>query len=227
MLRLRFEERMEERTRIAQDLHDHLIQEMTGISMQLEAADELTPSTADAKKPLHRALTLSREAIAGGRLTLQSLRQRPITGSALLDALRRTADAYPHRGVSVEYDIQGAERLFRPEAAEELCDLGQEALRNALKHAANVAIRVQLRYSSSSFEMLVRDEGPGMTEDVQHAGKPGHYGLAGMRERAARIGGNFSIISAPGQGTSVVVSVPAARAYQDLRDPGDRNDGEA
>ena len=225
MLRLRFEERMEERTRIAQDLHDHLIQEMTGISMQLEAADELTPSTADAKTPLHRALTLSREAIAGGRLTLQSLRHRPITGSALLDALRRTADAYLHHAASVEYEIEGAERLFRPEVAEELCDLGQEALRNALKHAGNVAIRTQLRYSSSLFEMSVRDEGPGMTEDVQRAGKPGHYGLAGMRERAARIGGAFSIISAPGQGTSVRLSLPAARAYQDLRDPTDRVGG--
>jgi signal transduction histidine kinase/ligand-binding sensor domain-containing protein len=222
ILRLRFEERMEERTRIAQDLHDHLIQEMTGISMQLEAADELTSSTADAKNPLQRALTLSRAAIAGGRLTLQSLRHRPITGSALLDALRRTADAYPHPRASVEYDIQGAERLFRPEVAEELCDLGQEALRNALKHAGDVAIRAQLRYSSSLFEMLVRDEGPGMTEDVQRAGKPGHYGLAGMRERADKIGGEFSIISAPGKGTSVLVSVPAARAYQDSRDPGDR-----
>jgi nitrate/nitrite-specific signal transduction histidine kinase len=61
-----------------------------------------------------------------------------------------------------------------------------------------------------------------MTADVQRAGKPGHYGLAGMRERAARIGGLLSIISAPGQGTSVRVSVPAARAYQDSRDPGDR-----
>jgi signal transduction histidine kinase len=222
ILRLRFEERMEERTRIAQDLHDHLIQEMTGISMQLEAADELTSSTADAKNPLQRALTLSRAAIAGGRLTLQSLRHRPITGSALLDALRRTADAYPHPRASVEYDIQGAERLFRPEVAEELCDLGQEALRNALKHAGDVAIRAQLRYSSSLFEMLVRDEGPGMTADVQRAGKPGHYGLAGMRERADKIGGEFSIISAPGKGTSVLVSVPAARAYQDSRDPGDR-----
>ena len=222
MLRVRFEERMEERTRIAQDLHDHLIQEMTGISMQLEAADELTPSTADAKKPLQRALIVSRETIAGGRLTLHSLRQRPLTGSALLEALRRTADVYPHHGARVEYQIEGAERLFRPEVTEELCDLGQEAVRNALKHAGNVAIRAQLRYSSSSFEMLVRDEGPGMTADVQCAGKPGHYGLAGMRERAARIGGLLSIISAPGQGTSVRLSLPAARAYQDSRDSGDR-----
>ena len=223
MMRLRFEERVEERTRIARELHDHLIQEMVGISMQLEAADELTPSGADAKTPLQRALILSRSAITSGRLTLQSLRQRPVTGSALLESLRRTADAYPQNGTRVEYGIEGEEKLLRPEIAEELCDLGQEALRNALKHAGAGTIQVRLRYSSSSFELLIRDEGAGMTEDVQRAGISGHYGLAGMRERSVRIGGELSIISAPGRGTSVRVSVPAARAYQDSREPGNRN----
>jgi signal transduction histidine kinase len=229
MMRLRFEERMEERTRIAQDLHDHLLQEMVGIGMQLETADEVTPAEAEAKKPLQRALTISRSAISSGRQTLQSLRQRPMTGSVLLEALRRTADAYPERnGVSVEYAIEGDERLLRPEAAEELCDVGQEALRNALKHAGNGTIRVRLLYSSSSFELQVRDEGAGISESVQKAGISGHYGLAGMRERAARVGGDLRIISAPGRGTSVRVTIPAARAYQDsgepdTRKPRDRN----
>ena len=224
MMRLRFEERMEERTRIAQDLHDHLVQEMVGISMQLEVADELTPPTEEAKTPLQRALMLSRSAISSGRLTLQSLRQRPVTGSALLEALRGTAHAYPERkGITVEYGMEGEERLLRPDVAEDLCDLGQEALRNALKHAGRGSIQVRLRYDSASFELLVRDDGTGMTEDVQRAGITGHYGLAGMRERAARIGGEFSIISAPGQGTTVRVMVPVARAYQDSREPSNSN----
>ena len=226
LIRLRFEERMEERTRIARELHDHLIQEMTGISMQLETADELTPGTADAKSPLQRALSLSRSAIASGRLTLQSLRQRPITGSALLEALRRTGDAYPQNEARVKYETEGTERLFHPEVAEDLCDLGQEALRNSLKHAGNAAIQVLLRYSSSSFELVVRDEGPGMAEQVQRNGIPGHYGLAGMRERAARIGGALSITSASGRGTIVLVSVPAARAYQDSSHWVGRKDGQ-
>jgi signal transduction histidine kinase/ligand-binding sensor domain-containing protein len=224
IMRLRFEERMEERTRIAQDLHDHLVQEMVGISMQLEVADELTPRTEEAKTPLQRALMLSRSAISSGRLTLQSLRQRPVTGSALLEAMRRTAHAYPDRnGITVEYGMEGEERLLRPEVAEDLCDLGQEALRNALKHAGRGTIQVRLRYDSASFELLVRDDGTGMTEDVQRAGITGHYGLAGMRERAARIGGEFSIISAPGQGTTVRVMVPVARAYQDSRERSNSN----
>jgi signal transduction histidine kinase len=218
LMRLRFEERMEERTRIAQELHDHLIQEMVGISMQLEVADELTPGSADAKTPLHRALMLSRSAIAEGRITLQSLRQPRVTASALIESLRRTADAYPDGNrPPIEYRLDGQERLLRPETAEDLCEIAAEALRNALKHAGKGSVQVDLRYGSTAFELVIRDEGHGMTEQELQAGVPGHFGLAGMRERAARMGADLSIISAPGRGTSVRVSVPAARAYQDER----------
>ena len=216
LLRQRFEERMEERTRIAQELHDHLIQEMVGISMQLEVADELTPGSADAKTPLYRALMLSRSAIADGRLTLQSLRQARVTAAALIDSLRRTAGAYPEKNrLPVEYRVEGHERLLRPDIAEDLCELGAEALRNALMHARKGTMRVDVRYGASKFELVVMDEGEGITEQVLQAGIPGHYGLAGMRERAARMGADLSIKSALGQGTTVHVSVPAARAYQD------------
>ena len=216
MFRIRFEERMEERTRIARELHDHLIQEMVGIGMQLEVADELTPSSADAKTPLQRALMLSRTAIAKGRVTLQTLRRRPSTGATLLGSLRQTADAYPQRvGTEVEYRSEGQEQLLRPEVAEDLIELGQEALRNALRHAGGGAIQVLLRYGSSTFELLVRDHGSGITDTILREGVPGHFGLAGMRERASRIEGQFSIRSSPGQGTTVQIVVPASRAYQD------------
>jgi signal transduction histidine kinase len=218
IMRLRFEERMEERTRIARDLHDHLIQEMVGISMQLEVADELTPGSSGAKSSLQRALLLARSAIANGRLTLQSLRRRPVTRSALVEALRHTADAYPDENrTAVQYRVEGDERLLRPDIAEDLSELGQEALRNALKYAGRGTIQVGLHYGSSAFELRVRDEGRGVSDQVLREGIPGHYGLEGMRERAARIGGQFSIVSAPERGTIVHPSVPASRAYQDLR----------
>lgn len=222
-IRLGFEERMEERTRIAQELHDHLIQEMVGISMQLEVADELTPGNLKAKSTLQRALALSRSAIASGRLTLQSLRQRPVTGAALMESLRRTAEAYPEQKRSkIEYRMEGEERLLQPEVAEELSELGQEALRNALKHAGNGSIQVRLRYGSSVFELLVRDDGAGIADHVLRDGVPGHYGLAGMRERAERMKGEFSILSVPGQGTTVHILVPSPHAYQDHDESGNR-----
>jgi signal transduction histidine kinase/streptogramin lyase len=225
LLRVRFEERMEERTRIAQELHDHLIQEMVGIAMQLEVADELTLGSADAKTPLERALMLLRRAIASGRLTLQSLRQRPVTGAALLDSLRQTADAYPQKNrAEVEYRIEGTERLLRPEIAEDVIELGQEALRNALKYGGNSAIQIRLRYGPSAFELLVRDHGIGIADHILRDGVPGHYGLAGMRERASRMKGAFSIVSSPGRGTTVQVLLTASRAYQDESGSGNRRE---
>lgn len=221
ILRLRFEERMDERTRIAQELHDHLIQEMVGISMQLEVADELTPAGTKAKTVLERALALSRSAIGSGRLTLETLRRHPVTGSALLESLRETADAYSGKSRSaVEYHIEGNEQLLQPHVAEELSELGQEALRNALKYAGEGRIQVRLRYAASQLELLVSDEGPGMSEETQRAGVSGHFGLTGMRERAARLNGQFSITSVPHQGTTVQVAIPAARAYQKQSPPG-------
>lgn len=215
-MRIRYEERMGERARIAQELHDHLIQEMVGISMQLEVADELTPRGAGAKTPLELALALSRSTIAGGRLTLQSLRSHPTTGAALIETLRTTAEAYPQRnGMAVEYLVEGDERLLRPEIAEDLSELGQEALRNALKHAGNVAISVRLIYSSAAVKLSVRDAGGGITDAALQDGLPGHYGLAGMRERAARMSARFSVRGTPGGGTTVFVSVPANCAYQE------------
>jgi signal transduction histidine kinase/ligand-binding sensor domain-containing protein len=223
-MRLRYEERMEERTRIAQDLHDHLIQEMVGISMQLEVADELTPGGAGAKTVLQRALALSRSSIADGRLTLEALRSRPITGAAFMETLRRTAEAYSGKSrLPVEYFVEGDKRLLRPEIAEDLTELGQEALRNALKHSGRGAIRVHLVYGSSSVELNVSDEGDGITDAALRSGIPGHYGLAGMRERAARMSAQFVINSTPA-GTTVHVSIPAGRAYQDHSEAGSGRD---
>jgi signal transduction histidine kinase/ligand-binding sensor domain-containing protein len=216
LMRLRFEERMEERTRIARELHDHLIQDMVGIGMQLEVADELTPGSADAKTPLHRALTLSRSAIANGRLTLESLRQPRVTAAALIDELRQTGDAYPEKNrIPVEFRVDGRERLLQPDIAEDLSELGVEALRNALKHARKGMIHIDLRYGIPKLELIVIDEGDGISEQVLQTRIPGHYGLAGMRERAARMGADLSITSGRGNGTTVHVSVPAERAYQD------------
>ncbi|WP_263355151.1 sensor histidine kinase [Acidicapsa acidisoli] len=215
MMKLRYEERVEERTRIAQELHDHLLQEMVGIGMQLEVAHDLIQEDTGAKKPLQRALFLSRSAIASGRLTLQSLRDRTITGPTLLEALRRTAEAYPDKDrIPVRYLMEGNERPLCPEIAEDLSEIGQEALRNALKHAGEAAITVRLHFGRASLDLSVHDEGPGVDETVLRAGAPGHYGLVGMRERAARIRAEFMIQSAPRSGTTVLISVPGIRAYQ-------------
>jgi signal transduction histidine kinase/ligand-binding sensor domain-containing protein len=213
-MRMRYEERIEERARIAQELHDHLIQEMVGIGMQLETADALTPEKAGAKRPLERAVTLSRSAIASGRLTLQTLRRRPTSGPALVEALRTTAEAYARRDLApVQYFVGGEDRPLCPEVGEEVSEIAQEALRNALKHAGDGAITVRLHFGALLLDLRVRDEGVGIDEAVLSTGVPGHYGLAGMHERAARISAVLTIESTSGRGTTVHLSVPAQRAY--------------
>jgi signal transduction histidine kinase len=213
-MRMRYEERVEERARIAQELHDHLVQEMVGIGMQLEVADALTPENAGAKRPLERAVALSRSAIASGRLTLETLRRRPMTGAAMVDTLRETAEAYAQMDQTpVQYLVEGEERPFYPEIAEEVSEIGQEALRNALKHADGGPIVVRLHFGEASLDLSVRDAGSGVDDAVLRTGIPGHYGLAGMRERAARISAQLVIHCAP-SGTTVHVSIPAIRAYQ-------------
>jgi signal transduction histidine kinase/ligand-binding sensor domain-containing protein len=214
-MRLRYEERVEERARIAQELHDHLIQEMVGIGMQLEVADALTPGSAGAKSPLERALALSRSAIASGRLTLHSLRSRPMSGTVLLETLRAVVEAYARTDrPPVQYLVDGNERPLGPEIAEDVSEISQEALRNALKHAGNSTIVAHLHYGAASFDLSVRDDGGGIDDSVLRSGAPGHYGIVGMRERAARAQAELTIQSTLGRGTTVHVRVPAIRAYQ-------------
>jgi signal transduction histidine kinase len=188
---------------------------MVGIGMQLEVADALTPENAGAKRALERAVALSRSAIASGRLTLETLRSRPMTGAAMVETLRETAEAYAQTNQDpVQYLVEGKERPFYPEIAEEVSEIGQEALRNALKYAGGGTIVVRLHFGESSFDLSVRDAGSGIDDEVLRTGIPGHFGLAGMRERAARISAHLAIDSAPNGGTTVHVSIPAIRAYQ-------------
>ena len=125
----------------------------------------------------------------------------------------------------VQYVVEGDERQLCPEVAEEVSEIGQEALRNALKHAGKSAIVVRLHFGTTSFDLSVRDEGSGIADAVMRTGVTGHYGLAGMRERAARISATISILSAPGRGTTVQVLVPATMAYRNNweADAGNRN----
>ena len=172
-MRMRYEERAEERARIAQELHDHLIQEMVGIGMQLEVADALTSENADAKRPLERAVALSRSAITSGRLTLETLRRRPVTGTALVETFRETAEAYAQIDQSPEqYLVEGNERPLCPEITEEVSEIGQEALRNALKHAGGTIV-VSLHFGEASFDLSVRDAGGGIDDGVLRNGYAG------------------------------------------------------
>jgi signal transduction histidine kinase len=212
-LRLRFEERLEERVHVAQDLHDTLLQEVMGISLQLEIADELTPPEAAGKPILRRALQLSESALTHGRGALTTLRATALTQQDLYQALAvATAPFSDERLRAVQYNIHGTELPVRAGVAEEIVQIGREALRNALQHTDGI-VHVDIHYAPRVFCMTIEDKGKGMTSTILESGVPGHFGLRGMRERAARIASTLTIESKVRGGTHVQLTVPARMAY--------------
>jgi signal transduction histidine kinase/ligand-binding sensor domain-containing protein len=201
-LRLRFEERLDERTRVAQDLHDHLIQEVMGLSLQLEIADELTPPDAAGKPVLGRALQISESALANGREALTTLRSTTLRPQDVMQALERVAAHFPAAATRVHLATEGAGQPLRAGIGDEIVQIACEGLRNALRHTAG-RVDVRVIYAPSRISISIADEGPGMSPSLLETGVAGHYGLTGMRERAARIGASLTIESTPTAGTRV------------------------
>jgi signal transduction histidine kinase/ligand-binding sensor domain-containing protein len=214
-LRQRFEERLDERARVAQDLHDNLLQDVMGISMQLEIADEKTPPGEAAKPILSRALQLSESALARGRGALTTLRTTTLRYKDVLEALKLVALRFPEdRHRAIHYDTDGTELPLRAGIGEEIVQIACEALRNALQHT-NGRIDIRLSYSPTSFIVVVEDEGPGINRRILESGVPGHFGLVGMRERAARIAATLTVESKRDKGTQIRLMVPERMAYSD------------
>jgi ligand-binding sensor domain-containing protein/signal transduction histidine kinase len=215
-LRERFDERLKERTRIAQELHDSLIQEVMGISLQIEVTDELLPADFPAKQPLARALGLSKSALNAGRRALNDLRTAPLSAADLVKSFSQLANELRRdAGPKIEVIVEGRERPLNALAGNDVLQVGRQAITNALQHAHARRIHVLLSYGEQQLWIRVQDNGCGMSEEALNLQRPGHYGMAGMQERAERLGGSISITSRIGEGTEVNLSVPARLLYQD------------
>ncbi|QNI32571.1 hypothetical protein H7849_00635 [Alloacidobacterium dinghuense] len=213
-LRARYEERLAERTRIAQDLHDNLIQEMMGISLQLEIADEVTDDESTAKGPIRRAVALSQAALANGRDALHILRQKPFSRTDIENTLRDTAQSMTGSKEAIRFAISGKERPIQALTGEEIVQILREALRNAIQHGVQSEIIIRSEYGEESVTFVLRDNGPGIREEILREGKPGHFGIRGMRERAGRIGSSLTLNSSASTGTEWTLHVPAKNAYE-------------
>ena len=222
---LRFEERVAERTRIARELHDTLLQSFQGIAFQLQAARKLLLRKADnATAVLDEAILGTEEAIQEGRSAIRDLRpeqaaQRKL--SELLDAAgRELATAHELIGQAPTYRVlvEGTQRDLSPMLQDEIYRISREVIRNAFAHAAASHIEVEIRYDRDKLRLRVRDDGKGIDPKVLHAGgQPGHFGIPGMRERAQRIGAHLDFWSESGAGAEVELTVPASLAYQTQR----------
>jgi signal transduction histidine kinase/ligand-binding sensor domain-containing protein len=218
-LNLRFEERLAERTRIAQELHDTLLQGFLSASMQVHVATDRLPDDSAVKPTLVRALQLMRQVIEEGRNTLRGLRSRDHRSPDLAHAFSQIPQelaAHDVNGKATEFRVivDGQQRPLRPLLRDEVYRIGREALINAFRHAQASRIEIELSYTSSALRLFVRDDGSGIDQKTLQAGHDGHWGLLGMRERAERIGARLHVLSRVAAGTEVELDIPAQVAYE-------------
>jgi len=214
MSELRMEERVNERMRIARELHDTLLQGFIGARMQLDTAADQLPEDSTAKTRLARVLQIMGEVIDEGRSALHCFR----TGESDTENLEKALSKVPEElqlkdPVNFRLIVEGHAQSLRPLIQHEVYSIGREALLNSFRHSGASRIEVELEYSASQLRVLARDDGRGIDAQVLEFGRQGHWGLSGMRERAERIGAQLKILSRAGVGTEVELCIPGSIAF--------------
>lgn len=210
--------RVGERTRIARELHDTLLQSFHGILLHLQRLSNRMQQ-GEMKQALDTAIDQAAQAIVEGRDAVQGLRASTIESNDLALAIRTlgeelaAASSGPRRP-DFSVRLEGTSQSLRPILRDEVYRVAGEAMRNAFRHADAHRIEVEIHYDERRLRLRVRDNGKGIdTKLISHNEREGHFGLRGMRERAKLIGGKLTVWSELGAGTEVELSIPAARAY--------------
>jgi signal transduction histidine kinase len=208
---------LDERQRMAGEIHDTLAQGLTGIITQLQAADQRRDRPDEARRHLDAAAQLARESLAEARRSVQALRPQPLEDARLPDALGDVVGRWSAvTGVSAEVTTTGTARPLHPDIEVALLRTAQEALANVARHADARRVRLTLSYMEDLVTLDVRDDGvgfdPGQPRVDGDGGFGGGFGLTAMRRRLDRVAGALEIESEPGGGTAVSASVPAIPA---------------
>ena len=205
----------DERTRIARELHDTLLQSFMGASLQLGVAVNRLPSDPLVKSELEQVLELMEQGIEEGRSAIQGLRSSDPRTLDLVLALSGVQQEFALQpDIDFRVSVTGRQQPLQPAIRHEIYRIGREALFNAFCHSRAKRVEFELEYAESDLRMRVRDNGCGIDPKVLHAGREGHWGLAGMRERATKIGGLLKISSSATAGTEVQLSIPRGVAFQ-------------
>ena len=219
-VRSRMEERLEERERIARDLHDTLLQGVQGLILKFHAVSKQIPANTQAYKALEKTLDHADQVLAEGRDRIQNLRVNAASLSDLPAAFRSVAEETSQGGdAAFKTVVEGRVRDLHPLVLEECYCIGREAIINALSHSNAKQIEAEIAYDSRQFRLRVRDDGRGIDPKILDAGgRSGHWGLRGMQERTQKIGGQLKFWSRPETGTEVELTVPGSTAYRGLSD---------
>jgi ligand-binding sensor domain-containing protein/signal transduction histidine kinase len=214
-LNLRFQDRLAERTRIAQELHDTLLQGVLSATLQLDLAEDQLPDDSPAKPLVKRVLQLMGKVTEEGRNTLRGLRAPEPGGDTLEMAFVRMKQEFAiDERTGYRVTVNSTTRPLRPIIRDEVYRIGREALVNAIAHAHARNIDVEVEYASDELKVLVRDDGLGIDPRVLRSGREGHWGLPGMRERSEGIGASLRVRSRVGAGTEVELTVPSKVAFE-------------
>jgi signal transduction histidine kinase len=213
------EARVSERTHIARELHDTLLQSFQGLLLRFQSVLKILPERPlEARQRLESALDQAAEAIAEGRDAVQGLRSSATETNELASGiiafgqeLINTASTVDTPAIEVE--VEGVPPNLNPIVRDEAYRIAGEALRNAFRHARARRITVEIRYDRRQFRLLVRDDGKGISEETIRREPAGHFGLHGMRERAEVVDGRLEVRSRADSGTEVELSIPGNIAY--------------
>lgn len=209
-IRFRFGLVLEERARLAREIHDTLAQGFVGISSQLDAVAMCMPENATpARSYLDMARRMARHSLTEARRSVMDLRASALEGQDLAAAIESGARMWTAgSGVEVSVEVTGPQSQLPEEMEQHLLRIAQEAVTNALKHAGAGRIAIRLQLEARNLHLRIGDNGRGFNAQDVFSSRAGHFGLIGMRERAERLGGELRLASNPGAGTEVEVTVP-------------------
>jgi signal transduction histidine kinase len=218
----RLEERVGERTRIARELHDTLLQSLHGLMFRFQAARNMLPGRPEeAMQALDGAINRTEQAIAESRDAIKDLRSEPAALGDLADLLTAMGNELAgSQGTNRDSPIfcmtvEGKRRTLSPILQDEVYRIVREVLRNAFQHAHARQIEAEIRYDHHRLRLRIRDDGKGIDKTVlEEGGRAGHWGLPGVRERAQKLGARLDLWSEARAGTEVQLTVPAAIAYE-------------
>jgi signal transduction histidine kinase/ligand-binding sensor domain-containing protein len=213
------EVRVDERTRIARELHDTVLQSLHGLLLSFQRAANLLPDRpVEAKERLEGAIAEAAKAITEGREAVQGLRASTVVTNDLAVAIRTLGEELAAQQTgqdasSFDVAVEGTPRDLNPILRDDVYRIAGEALRNAFQHAQARRIEVEIQYDKGHLRLRVRDDGKGVDSGVFTEGRSGHWGLQGMRERAKLLGGQLEIWSELNSGTEIQLTIPASIAY--------------
>jgi signal transduction histidine kinase len=210
----RLEGRSEERERIARELHDTLLQGFQGLMLRFQAVIKTLPEHEPAHQMMEKVLDRADQVLLEGRQQVRELRTEGTTGDDLPRKLTLCGEELAQDHASLfTLSVVGVPRVLDQAVCNDAYRIGREALINAFQHSRSEKIEVEVTYDRAGVRLTVRDDGTGLDQATLDRGREGHWGLAGMRERAQKIGAQLNIWSRLGAGTEVELAIPANVAY--------------